>query len=882
MNVGTLFAALSLNSAGFEKGLANSGLSFGKFNKLVVAGMAAVTLAVVGSLGAAVGSAVGFESSMTKSLAIMGDISQATRAKMEETARSVALTTTFSAEQAADSYFYLASAGLSAEQSIAALPQMAKFAQAGNFDMATATDLATDAQSALGLTSKDTAENLGGLVRVTDVLVRANTLANATVEQFSTSLTSKAGAALKAVNKDVEEGVAVLAALADQGIKGALAGQQLSGVLALLPKAAVVNSEEFERLNIRVFDSAGNMRNMADIVEDFTVALGDSSDAERVATFRKMGITKSQIDFLNAMMGSQDKIRGYEKELRSAAGFTEQVAAKQLESLEAQLTLLGNAFTDVLLTVGMKLLPVLKGMVSVIKDAIIPAVSTFFDVLGILLTPIALLIEHFEFLKPGIIAIGLAITAIMLPALLAFATGAILAGAAAALAFAPFIAAAAVAVAAVVGVSAAIDFFAMDFGDMGDRIHAIAESSKEDFTGVKDWIRDRMEETGESFEVAAAAADEHFGTMTGSAKDMAIASAATWEDYQNQIRSVPDATEGAAADTDASLDELGEEFFQLEGEVDESMEASAESVKTFAESVLATIRGMEEPVRNAGQDAISTLQEVLETEGKIQAAQAELNSDELRDALKSEDADIKKDAQDRTKALTWELLELENKQAFHGDSSAQISKQKALLSSKFMLDGLKSKDEEIKRAFQVWKEALEGSVGSMETRAAQANIGQNLASAIYSSIPAIAEAARQAAEAGRRVFPSSEPKDPKSPFRGITKGWGLGDQIAKGIKASMAGVDFASPLRSKLPDVGRFFTEPVPAGVGHARAISEGMRAEGTSPEKGGGGGRGDAFGPLFGEQNIYGMQPDEVERQTRRALRREALAWNIGSIHTQ
>ena len=55
--------------------------------------------------------------------------------------------------------------------------------------------------------------------RVSDVLVRANTLANATVQQFSTALTSKAGAALKSFNKDVEEGVAVLAAMADQGIK---------------------------------------------------------------------------------------------------------------------------------------------------------------------------------------------------------------------------------------------------------------------------------------------------------------------------------------------------------------------------------------------------------------------------------------------------------------------------------------------------------------------------------------------------------------------------------------------------------------------------------------------------------------------------------------
>src|SRR6056297_3127858 len=111
------------------------------------------------------------------------------------------------------------------------MPQVAKFAQAGMFDMATATDIATDAQSALGLTSEDAAENLDNLTRVTDVFVKANTLANTSVQQISEALTNKAGAALRVVNKDVEEGAAVLALFADQGVKGADAGEKLNVVL---------------------------------------------------------------------------------------------------------------------------------------------------------------------------------------------------------------------------------------------------------------------------------------------------------------------------------------------------------------------------------------------------------------------------------------------------------------------------------------------------------------------------------------------------------------------------------------------------------------------------------------------------------------------------
>ena len=73
----------------------------------------------------------GFDDAMTQSLAIMEDVSDAMRNKMAKAAKDVALTTRFSAKDAAASYFFLASAGLDAKQSIEALPQVAQFAQAG-------------------------------------------------------------------------------------------------------------------------------------------------------------------------------------------------------------------------------------------------------------------------------------------------------------------------------------------------------------------------------------------------------------------------------------------------------------------------------------------------------------------------------------------------------------------------------------------------------------------------------------------------------------------------------------------------------------------------------------------------------------------------------
>ncbi len=284
-----------------------------------------------------------FDDAFTKSTAIMGDLSEVMSIDMVTAAELVAKTTTFSATEAAEAYFFLASAGLDAAQSIGALPTVSKFAQAGAFDLARATDLLTDAQSALGLTIKnDTIVNMKNMGRVSDVLVKANTLANASVEQFSTSLTTKAGPALKILGKDIEEGVAVLAAFADQGIKGAESGTALNIVLRDLSTKAIINADAFKKNKVAVFDSSGEMRNIADIISDLENRLAGMSDEQAKATLQQLGFADKSVIFIQTLIGMSDRIREYEVELRKAGGTTEEVADKQLKSFAAQWKITSN------------------------------------------------------------------------------------------------------------------------------------------------------------------------------------------------------------------------------------------------------------------------------------------------------------------------------------------------------------------------------------------------------------------------------------------------------------------------------------------------------------------------------------------------------------
>ena len=384
--------------------------------------MALVGTAAFVAVGAAVGLSIknysDFNKAITKSTSIMGDLNEDVVREMERTARDVAKVTIFSAKQAADAYFYLASAGLGAAESMATLNTVAQFAQAGAFDLALATDLLTDAQSALGLTIRDDAiKNMENMVKVSDVLVKANTLANATVQQFSESLTAEAGAALKSFGIDVEEGVAVLAAFADQGVKGQIAGSGLSRVLRLLTKAANDNRKEMDDLGITVFDAEGEVRNLAFVIEDLESALMGMSDEQRTVALESIGFTARIQGIILPLLGTSDAIKEYEKALREAGGTTKDVADKQLEAFSAQMIMLKNKVADVTLTIGKTFAPILLDLVNKITP-LIERMATWIEenpklTINILIATAAIsglvaIVGIFGIMLPGLIAAGTA------------------------------------------------------------------------------------------------------------------------------------------------------------------------------------------------------------------------------------------------------------------------------------------------------------------------------------------------------------------------------------------------------------------------------------------------------------------------------------------
>ena len=359
-NAGAIMTYFKGNNLSLNKSIASSQAKLGSFAKYAALAGAAIGATLFYKAFKAFKE---FDEEMTKSMAIVKGVSQETRDELGKTARMLSTEFLFSSAELAKGYFFLISAGKNLAQSQILLRDVAQFAQAGRFDLATATSLLTDAQNALGLSSKDVLRDQQQMIRVSDVLVKANTLADATTQEFAEALTHDAAASMRAFNIELEEGVAVLATYADRGIKGASAGAMFGRFLRLLVPAAVKNEKVFKKLGIRVFNTSGGLRKTHQIVKDLTVAFSKMGVKARSAAMEQLGFMKRTQHVIFPLLGASEKMKAYEQATDKAGGTSERVADEQLDSLSAQFTLLSR---NVVETTGK--LTNMKGVVGSLKD----------------------------------------------------------------------------------------------------------------------------------------------------------------------------------------------------------------------------------------------------------------------------------------------------------------------------------------------------------------------------------------------------------------------------------------------------------------------------------------------------------------------------------
>lgn len=326
-----------------------------------------VTMPILGVAAASVKAFANFDQAMTESLSIMQTTASEER-RMKELALELASQGTKGPDELARSYFYLASAGLNAKQSMAALPIVTKFATAGAFDMAQATDLLTDAQTALGMEMDAQGVNMK---KLGDAIIRSNQLANASAQQFSEALTSDAGVAARNFGMELKTTMAVLSAYASSGKKGAEAGNLFGRATRLLTASFREHGKAFDAYGIRVIDKmTGEYRNFIDIVADMENAFKGMTAPEIGKALEDLGFEALAQKSLLPLIGMSEQMKKWEEDIGKNTTAMEDVYAKQMQSFTNQTKILWNQLKILGIEIGSALVPYLQKFQDKIKELI--------------------------------------------------------------------------------------------------------------------------------------------------------------------------------------------------------------------------------------------------------------------------------------------------------------------------------------------------------------------------------------------------------------------------------------------------------------------------------------------------------------------------------
>lgn len=314
MNVFELMASLSLDSSAYESGLkkaqgsANSagsiiGKGLGSAAKLAGAALAGATTAVVGFGVSSVKAGAEFDTAMSEVAATMGDKAHQmveyngqTTDSMEaltDFAMKMGAETKYSSTEAAEALNYMALAGYDVQTSMDMLPNVLNLASAGNIELAAASDMVTDAQSALGLSTEET-------TKLVDEMAKASSYSNTSVAQLGEAILTVGGTA-KDMAGGTTELTASLGVLANAGIKGAEGGTLLRNVLLSLIPRSTAAAEAMDEVGLNAYDAEGNMRPLKDTFKDLAAGLDGMSTKERQNVLKNI-FNKVDLKGVNAML----------------------------------------------------------------------------------------------------------------------------------------------------------------------------------------------------------------------------------------------------------------------------------------------------------------------------------------------------------------------------------------------------------------------------------------------------------------------------------------------------------------------------------------------------------------------------------------------------
>lgn len=316
-----------------------------------------------------------FEATMSQVKAISG----ATAEQMElltEKAKDMGSTTKFTATEAGEAFNYMAMAGWETEDMLNGIEGILSLAAASGTDLATTSDIVTDALTAFGLAASDAGH-------FSDVLAAASSSANTNVSMMGETF-KYAGSMAGSLGYSIEDVALMTGLMANSGIKASMAGTALNSIFTRLATDAGASSKSLgalgvltQELGVEFYDTEGNARALSNVMDELRYATKDLNDEEKSYYANKIAGTQAQKGLLAILNASEADYNKLKVAINGADGAAARMADTMLDNLQGSLTLLQSAVDGAKLRLGERLSPYIRefadwltGVMPQVNDAI--------------------------------------------------------------------------------------------------------------------------------------------------------------------------------------------------------------------------------------------------------------------------------------------------------------------------------------------------------------------------------------------------------------------------------------------------------------------------------------------------------------------------------
>ena len=357
------------------------------------------TVAVAGLGTAAVKTAADFDSQMSKVSAISGATGDDLD-KLREKAREMGAKTKFSASEAGAAFEYMAMAGWKTEDMLGGIEGIMNLAAASGEDLATTSDIVTDALTAFGLSASDSGH-------FADVLAAASSNANTNVSMMGETFKYAAPIA-GALGFSVEDTAEAIGLMANAGIKGSQAGTSLRTIMNNLAGEVKICGANIGEVTIQTTNADGSMRELSDILADCRVAFSQLSESEQAAAAETLVGKNAMSGFLALMNAGEGDINKLSSAIENCDGTSQKMAETMQDNLEGQLTILKSQLQELAISFGEILMPVVRDFVSGLQK-LVDWFNGLSDGTKRLITTLALLVAA---IGPVLIVVGKVMSAV--------------------------------------------------------------------------------------------------------------------------------------------------------------------------------------------------------------------------------------------------------------------------------------------------------------------------------------------------------------------------------------------------------------------------------------------------------------------------------------